>query len=126
MSSISEPVVTAPRSLGWTALVFVLAISLGGFLLTTMEVRKKEEALIERCQDRLMAVSQAQQSHLVAKGQYADTFMDLVPYMDEDHRRMPFLCPITGRRLEMLVQTERYIVLAPFTEYSVNTGDSSW
>ncbi|MBZ0266852.1 hypothetical protein K8I85_01735 [bacterium] len=126
MSSLSDPVVPSNRFLGWDIVVGALAVALVVFLVITMGVRQQEETLVERCHDRLMAVSQAQQSYLVANGKYAEDFIDLVPYMDQEHRRMPFLCPITGRRLEMLVQQERYIVLAPYTGYSVNTGDASW
>jgi hypothetical protein len=126
VSSLSDPVVPSNRYLGWDLVVGVLAILLAAFLIITMGVRSKEEALVERCHDRLMAISQAQQSYLVAKGKYAENFIELLPYMDQEHRRMPFLCPITGRKFEMLVQQERYIVLAPYTSYSVNTGDASW
>ena len=126
MPVADEPVIPARRFLGWDIIVLVLAVALGGFLMITMSVRRADDVVIKKCQDRLMAISQAQQSYLVAQGQYAEGFVELVPYLDKEHRGMAFLCPITGRRLEMLVQQERYVVLAPGTGYIVNTGDASW
>lgn len=126
MARYSDPQIRAQRYLGWDITVAALAVALVAFLMITMNVRRSEEALIERCQDRLMAVSQAEQAYLVAKGEYADDLLQLRPYLDDAHKKMPFLCPITGHRLELAVQQERYLVLAPYTGYSVNTGDASW
>ena len=122
----SDPQIRTRRFLGWDIVVLVLAVALTAFLLITMGIRSHEEALIQRCQDRLMAVSHAEQAYLVAKGEYADDITKLRPYLDADHENMPFLCPITGHRLELAVQGDRFIVLAPYTGYSVNTGDASW
>jgi len=122
----SEVQIRSQRYLGWDVTVLLLAAALAAFLLITMGIRSKEERLIELCQDRLMAVSAAQQSYLVANGEYADDILKLRPYLDEEHKKMPFLCPITGHRIEMAVQQERYLILAPYTGYSVNTGDASW
>jgi hypothetical protein len=122
----SDPQIQAQRYLGWDIVVAILAMALGAFLLITMGVRRHEEALVQRCQDRLMAVSHAQQAYLVANGEYTEDITKLRPYLDDKHKNMPFLCPITGHRLEMAVQGARFIVLAPYTGYSVNTGDASW
>lgn len=122
----SEPQLESHRPLGWDLVVLTLAVALTAFLMITMNIRRQEERLIERCQDRLMAVSQAQQAYLVDNGEYTDNLLALRPYLDEEHQNMPFLCPITGNRMEMAVQQERFIVIAPYTGYSVNTGDASW
>lgn len=121
-----EPKVETGRYAGWDFAVAVLAVALTAFLVITMGIRSKEAAVHALCQDRLMALSQAQQSYLVQHGEYADELYLLRPLLDAKHQRMPLVCPITGHKFEAFVQAERYIILAPYTPYSINTGDASW
>ena len=123
MARANDPEIPVRRTRLLDALVGVLAVSLIIFLVITMGVRSDEQAVHSLCQERLMALSLAQQSYLVEKGKYADNLLDLVPYLD---KRMPLVCPITGHKFEVFVQQERYIILAPYTPYNVNTGDASW
>lgn len=110
----------------WDLVVGVLALALIVFLMITMGIRSDEAARIALCHERLTALSQAQQSYLVKNGKYAEKLWDLGPFLDEEHSEMSFRCPITGKPFEMAVQANKYIVLAPYTGYSINTGDTSW
>ncbi len=114
------------RYRGWDFVVLALAVALVAFLTITMDIRSDKAARVDACQQKLQAISQAQQSYLVAHGKYAEDLFDLYPFLSEEMKPMSFLCPITGKPLEMAVQGNKYLILAPYTEYSINTGDPSW
>ena len=126
VSVSNEPKVSTGRYALWDLAVAALVIALVFFLMITMGIRSQKTAVHNRCKDRLDALGLAQQSYLVKHGEYAEELPLLRPFLDEEHRKMPFLCPIKGNRFEVFVQAERYIILAPYTPYSVNTGDTSW
>jgi hypothetical protein len=118
--------VRAPRTFALDLAVAVLAAAMVAFLLTTMNVRRHEAAVVRECQDRLLALAQAEQAYLIKHGRFADALPALRPFLEPGQERMPFTCPITGNDLEVAVQGERYILLAPGTGYSVLTGDPNW
>ena len=118
--------IKAPRTFVWDALVVVLSVVLVAFLVTTMNVRKDEAAVVKECHDRLMALAQAEQGYLIKHGRFADSLPALRPFLDPEDRNMPFKCPITGLDLEVVVQGQKYILLAPGTGFSVLTGDPNW
>ena len=115
--------------------VAVLGVALVYFLVTTMGIRKDHQAVVNECQDRLLALSQAQQSYLVEHGEFARELGELRPFLDVDHERMPFVCPITGFDFAVAVQGDKYVILAPGTgsalaredgDFKVTTGDPNW
>ncbi|MEZ5065506.1 MAG: hypothetical protein R3B81_12310 [bacterium] len=116
-------------------LVILLAIALIFFLLTTMGVRAREAARINDCQERMLALSAAQQQYLVRHGEFARELSELRPFLDDSHREMSFDCPITGLKFGMAVQGDRYLIIAPGTgqalerdegDFKVETGDPNW
>ena len=114
------------RFVQWDLLVAILAALLVGFLLVTMGIRDREAALEERCQNRLLALAQAQQMYLVKNAEFADDLNRLRPYLEQGWERMPFRCPITGNAFMVRVQGDRYKIIAPGTDFSITTGDPSW
>jgi len=118
--------VKAPRTLVLDLLVVLLAAVLVAFLLATMNVRKEEAAVVTACHERLMALAQAEQGYLIKHGRFSDDLNALRPFLEPEYRNMPFKCPITGFDLEVVVQGQKYILLAPGTGYSVMTGDPNW
>ena len=118
--------IKAPRTFMLDALVVILAGVLVAFLVTTMTVRRDEAAVVKACQTRLMALAQAEQGYLIKHGRFADNLPALRPFLEPADRDMPFKCPITGLDLEVVVQGQKYILLAPGTGYSVLTGDPNW
>jgi hypothetical protein len=118
--------VKAPRTYLLDALVAILAAILVAFLVTTMNVRKDEAAVVKQCQARLMALAQAEQGFLIKHGRFADNLPALRPFLEPADRNMPFTCPITGLDLEVVTQGQKYILLAPGTGFSVMTGDPNW
>lgn len=110
----------------WDTVVGVLGVMLVVFLMITMGIRSQDAEVRARCREHLLALSHAQQHHLVAHGKYTDDLRRLVPFLDDDHAKMSMLCPITGEPFRVAVQGTRYIVLAPYTGFSVHTGDTSW
>lgn len=115
-----------PRFLQYDLLVGVLAVLLVAFLLVTMGIRDREEAVRERCQSRLLALAQAQQLYLVKNAEFADDLNKLRPYLEPGKERIPFRCPITGNPFMVRVQGDRYKIIAPGTDFSITTGDPSW
>lgn len=118
--------IRVPRTFFLDVLVALLATVLVGFLLTTMNVRRHDEAVVRECQDRLTALAQAEQAFLIKNGRFADDLTALRPFLEPGRETMPFTCPITGHDLEVVVQGERYVLLAPGTGFSVLTGDPNW
>jgi hypothetical protein len=106
--------------------VVVLAVALVGFLVVTMGIRTGAAKLEEECQDRLLALAQAQQLYLVKNGAFADSLPELRPFLEPGKERIPFTCPITGSDFMLRVQGDRYKIIAPGTDYSILTGDPSW
>jgi len=130
-----EDKVPTGRNIGLDLLVIVLGVALVYFLVTTMGIRKDHQAVVNECQDRLLALSQAQQSHLVKNGEFAGELLALRPFLDAEHRSMPFSCPITGFEFAVAVQGDKYVILAPGTgsalareegDFKVSTGDPNW
>jgi hypothetical protein len=107
-------------------LVGLLAFVLVAFLLITMGIRTEAARLEDQCQYRLLALAQAQQLYLVKNKKFAADLEALRPFLEEGQERMPFVCPITGNRFMVRTQGDRYKIIAPGTEYSINTGDPSW
>jgi len=107
-------------------LVAVLAITLVAFLLVTMGIRTHAVQLQEECQARLLALAQAQQLFLVKNTKYSDDLEALRPFMDPRRQRMPFECPESGHAFMVRVQGDRYKIIAPGTEFYIETGDPSW
>ena len=118
--------IRAPRTLLLDILVALMAAVLIAFLLMTMNVRRHEALVVKECHARLMALSQAQQAFLIKRGYFADRLEMLRPFLEPQDRDMPFTCPITGNSLEVAVQGQRYILLAPGTGFAVTTGDPNW
>lgn len=123
------------RYVGLDALVGVLAVLLVVFLVVTMGVRDQKQSVVDECQERLLALAQAQQNHLVKNGAFADNLQTLRPFLEEEYRGMSYLCPITGDSLQVAVQGDKYLLIAPYTrlyverleeDFSINTGDPSW
>jgi hypothetical protein len=130
-----EDKVPSGRNFGLDLLVILLGVALVYFLVTTMGIRTDKQAVIEECQDRLLALSQAQQSYLVKYGEFAREMPELVPFLDDEHRNMPLTCPITGFEFALAVQGDKYVILAPGTgsalaredgDFRVSTGDPNW
>ena len=117
---------TSECFLHWDVLVGVLAIALVAFLLVTMGMRTQDEKLEEACQERLLALAQAQQLYLVKNAQFAETLDELRPFLEPGKERIPFACPITGNPFLVRVQGDRYKIIAPGTDFSITTGDPSW
>lgn len=114
------------RYLALDLLVAVLGVSLVLFLIVTMGIRTQAAQLEEECQDRLLALAQAQQLYLVKNTKYTDDLNALRPFLEPKRRRMPFECPKTGLEFQCRVQGDRYKIIAPGTEFSIETGDPSW
>jgi hypothetical protein len=130
-----EDKVSSGRNIGLDLVVVVLGVLLVYFLVTTMGVRSEKQAVVDECQDRLLALSQAQQSYLVKYGEFARELAELRPFLDVDHEGMPFTCPITGFEFAVAVQGNKYVILAPGTgsalaredgDFTVTTGDPNW
>lgn len=130
-----EDKVSSGRNILLDLLVVLLGVALVFFLVTTMGVRSQKQAIVDECQDRLLALSQAQQSYLVKYGEFSADLMALRPFLDPDHDDMPFTCPITGFDFAVAVQGDKYVILAPGTgsalaredgDFIVNTGDPNW
>jgi hypothetical protein len=118
--------IRAPRTFFLDVMVALLAAVLVAFLLMTMNVRRRDAAVVRECQNRLMALAQAEQAFLIQHGRFADSLPALRPFLEPGQETMPFTCPITGNQLEVVVQGERYVLLAPGTGFSVLTGDPNW
>lgn len=118
--------IKAPRTLVLDVLVVLMAAVLVAFLVATMNVRKDEAAVVSACHERLMALATAEQGYLIRHGRFADDLNALRPFLEPEYRDMPFKCPITGLDLEVVVQGQKYILLAPGTGFSVMTGDPNW
>lgn len=114
------------RYLGLDLLVVILVIVLVGFLWITMGIRTQAADLEEECKARLIALAQAQQLYLVKHTRYTDDLNALRPFLEPRLRRMPFECPETGLPFMARVQGDRYKIVAPGTEFFIETGDPSW
>lgn len=118
--------IKAPRTWALDIVVGVMSVVLVAFLLATMNVRREDAAVVQECHERLMALAAAQQGYLIKHGRFADDMKQLRPFLDPARRDMPLKCPITGLDLELVVQGQKYILLAPGTGFSVMTGDPNW
>jgi hypothetical protein len=114
------------RFVWYDLLVVILAACLVGFLIVTMGIRTHAARLEEQCQERLLVLAQAQQLYLVKNGRFADSLVALRPFLEPGKEEIPFVCPITGNELQVKVQGDRYMIVAPGTEFSITTGDPSW
>ena len=114
------------RFIPYDLLVVVLAVALVSFLLVTMGIRAKADRVEEECQDRLLALAQAEQLYLVKNTRYTADLEALRPFLEESRRNMPFVCPITGNPFMARVQGDRYKIIAPGTDFFIETGDPSW
>ena len=103
-----------------------LVVFLVLFLLVTMGIRTHESRLEEECKTRLLALATAQQLYLVKNSRFAADLEDLRPFLEPGRERMPMVCPINGNPLVARVQGDRYKIVAPGTEFYIETGDPSW
>ncbi len=110
----------------WDFVVWILGFVLIAFLLITMGIRTEDDRLEKECQRRLLALSTAQQMYLVRNQRFADELERLRPMLETSDKRMAFVCPITGNHFEIRVQADKYKIIAPGTDFSINTGDPSW
>ena len=117
---------TGQRYVPYDLIVLVLAIALVAFLIVTMGIRTHAAELEKACQQRLLALAQAQQLYLVNNQRYSDDLNALRPFLEPAKRRMPFECPKTQLEFMCRVQGDRYKIIAPGTELSIETGDPSW
>jgi hypothetical protein len=123
---MDEPEIAKSRYVALDLLVLVLAASLVVFLVVTMGIRTHAAQLEEECQSRLLALAQAQQLYLVKHTKFTDDLNALRPFLPPRKRRMPFECPKTGLEFMCRVQGDRYKIVAPGTDFSIETGDPSW
>ena len=108
-------------------LVAILVLALVGFLLATMGVRTEAAQREVECQARLLALAQAEQAYLMKHQEYSEDLNALRPFLEPEVRGIPFRCPITGNAFQAKVQGgNRYMIVAPGTEYSVLNGEPSW
>jgi hypothetical protein len=106
--------------------VMALAVFLVVFLLVTMGIRTHADQLESECQARLLALATAQQLHLVKYTRFTADLEDLRPFLEPGRERMPMVCPLSGRPFEARVQGDRYKIIAPGTNFTIETGDPSW
>jgi len=107
-------------------LVGFLVVFLVLFLLITMGIRSHAARLEEETKDRLLALATAQQLYLVDNSKFTSDLEDLRPYLEPGQERMPMVCPLNGNPLVARVQGDRYRIVAPGTEFYIETGDPSW
>jgi hypothetical protein len=103
-----------------------LVVFLVLFLLITMGIRTHENRLDEECKTRLLALATAEQLYLVEHSKFTADLEDLRPFLEPGMERMPMVCPINGNPLVARVQGDRYKIVAPGTEFYIETGDPSW
>lgn len=103
-----------------------LAVFLVVFLLVTMGIRSHEARLQEETKNRLLALATAQQLYLVKNQKFTDDLESLRPFLEPGLERMPMICPLTGEEFQARTQGDRYKIIAPGTEYQIETGDPSW
>jgi hypothetical protein len=123
-STAKEP--GSGRFVLYDVLVGVLAVALVGFLLVTMGIRSQKEAIEKACKDDLLALAAAQQQYLVKNSAFAPTLDELRPFLEEGAEDMDFVCPISEQPYRMLVDAQRYLIVAPGTEFKIETGDPNW
>lgn len=103
-----------------------LVVFLVLFLLVTMGIRTHANKLDEECKARLLALATAEQLYLVKNSKFTADLEDLRPFLEPGFERMPMVCPINGRPLDARVQGDRYKIIAPGTDFYIETGDPSW
>jgi competence protein ComGC len=118
---------TSGSFLLYDLLVAVLAIALVVFLVITTGIRSHQAEMESRCKDELMALAQAQQLYLVKNGSFSNSLEDLRPFLEEEgYEKMSFVCPISEKPYRMLVEGQKYTIVAPGTEFRIDTGDPNW
>ena len=103
-----------------------LAVFLIMFLLITMGIRSHDARLRDTTKERLLALATAQQLYLVKHKQFTDDLESLRPFLEPGMERMPMVCPLNGEEFQARTQGDRYKIIAPGTEYQIETGDPSW
>lgn len=107
-------------------LVAVLAIALVVFLVITTGIRTHQAEMESSCKDDLLALAQAQQQYLVKNGSFANSLEELRPFLEEGYEHMTFVCPISEKPYRLFVEAQKYVIVAPGTEFRIETGDPNW
>ncbi len=117
---------TSGSFLIYDLLVAVLAIALVVFLVITTGIRSHQAEMESRCKNELLALAQAQQQFLVKNGSFANSLEELRPFLEEGYERMSFVCPMSEKPYRLLVDAQKYAIVAPGTEFRIETGDPNW
>ena len=123
------PVLEAQKQRRYVFLDFavgVLVVFLVLFLLITMGIRTHANRLEEETKNRLLSLATAEQLYLVKHSKFTPELEDLRPFLEPGNERMPMVCPLNGKPLIARVQGDRYKIVAPGTEFYIETGDPSW
>jgi hypothetical protein len=95
-------------------------------LVITTGIRSHQAEMERNTKDQLLALAQAQQQYLVKNGSYANSLEELRPFLEEGYQRMDFVCPLSEKPYRLLLDGQRYRIVAPGTEFRIETGDPNW